>query len=245
MPEGRSEPPAPRIDQAGDAALIASLGDDLDIETSGWALRAAAWLERRRAEMPGLGAPVPGHASVLVSFEPDRMSENELRNLLLAALAGTRQRAQRGRVTRGEIPLPFDGGVRHEIPVSYGGSDGPDLAEVAGRTGLSEKQVIALHASVEYRVLVVGFMPGFPYLGFLPAALDLPRRATPRVRVPAGSVAIAGRQAGIYPFETPGGWHLIGRTDAALWDPGRDPPALLAPGDRVRFVPIPPRRPHP
>jgi KipI family sensor histidine kinase inhibitor len=124
------------------------------------------------------------------------------------------------------------------VPVRYGGPDGPDLAEVAARTGHSEADVVRLHAAVEYRVFCVGFVPGFPYLGLVPEELALPRRATPRLRVPAGSVAIAGRQTGIYPADTPGGWHLIGRTDLPVWDPGREPPALLQPGARVRFVPV-------
>ncbi len=133
-------------------------------------------------------------------------------------------------------PAPAPGPL-FEIPVRYGGLDGPDLAEVAERTGRSEAEVVALHAGPEYRVYLVGFVPGFPYLGVLPDELALPRRATPRVQVPAGSVAIAGRQTGIYPSPTPGGWHLIGRTDAPIWDARRDPPALLAPGARVLFVP--------
>ncbi len=215
----------PIIERMGDAALIATLAEELDPAASGWALRVAAAVAARRAGLPGLGAPVPGHASVLVPFDPGRCREPQVRALVETVLEATRRTE------------PTPGGVVHEIPVRYGGTDGPDLREVAGRTGLSEDAVIALHAGTEYRILVLGFMPGFPYLGILPAPLDLPRRATPRVRVPAGSVAIAGRQTGIYPFESPGGWHLIGRTDVPVWDPVRQPPALLAPGDRVRFVP--------
>jgi KipI family sensor histidine kinase inhibitor len=160
-----------------------------------------------------------------VPFDPDVIPEDEVRDLVAGVLVPTA-----GSVARRE-------GTLWEIGVSYGGADGPDLPDVAARTGLSEADVVRMHAGVEYRVFVLGFVPGFPYLGVVPAALDLPRRATPRVRVPAGSVAIAGRQAGIYPFATPGGWHLLGRTDAPLWDPRRDPPTLLAPGDRVRFTP--------
>ncbi len=223
------DPPAAghalRIDRLGDAALIVTLSDELDLRANAWARRAAAELEVRRPSVPGLDTAVPGHASVLVPFDPDRCAEEALRGLLAEVLDATR---------RSEAAA---GGILHEISVRYGGIEGPDLPEVAARTGLSEDQVVALHAGVEYRVLVLGFVPGFPYLGVVPAPLDLPRRATPRVRVPAGSVAIAGRQTGIYPFETPGGWHLIGRTEALLWDVRREHPALLAPGDRVRFVP--------
>jgi len=134
--------------------------------------------------------------------------------------------------------LPVDRAEVVSVPVRYGGSDGPDLAEVAARTGRTEADVMRLHAAVEYRVFCVGFVPGFPYLGLVPEELALPRRPTPRLHVPTGSVAIAGRQTGIYPADTPGGWHLIGRTDRRTWDPRREPPALLEPGARVRFVPV-------
>ncbi len=214
-----------RIEPIGDAALLVTLGDAVDLETNLQAHRLSAALGFRAASTAGLGRPVPGHASVLVPFDPDIASESAIRDLIEACAAEAPSVGRAG-----------DGPLR-EITVAYGGTDGPDLVEVAARTGLPEAEVVRLHASIEYRVLVVGFVPGFPYLGLLPEALDLPRRATPRVRVPAGSVAIAGRQCGIYPFATPGGWHLVGRTGATLWDPAADPPALLAPGDRVRFVP--------
>ena len=122
--------------------------------------------------------------------------------------------------------------------VRYGGDGGPDLVEVAERLGLAPRQVVELHASVLYRVAILGFMPGFAYLGEVPEALRLARRETPRGRVPAGSVAIAGRQTAVYPAATPGGWHLIGHTDTLLWDIERDPPAILRPGDHVRFEPV-------
>jgi len=124
-----------------------------------------------------------------------------------------------------------------EIPVIYGGEGGPDLAEVARHSGLSEKQVVELHASVDYVVWFLGFQPGFPYLGSLPERLHTPRRGEPRLRVPAGSVGIGGPQTGIYPLSTPGGWQLIGLTPVKLFDPHRDEPILLRPGDSVRFIP--------
>ncbi|HDH1528044.1 TPA: 5-oxoprolinase subunit PxpB [Klebsiella quasipneumoniae subsp. similipneumoniae] len=123
------------------------------------------------------------------------------------------------------------------IPVVYGGEAGPDLGVVAQHSGLSEKQVVELHASVEYLGWFIGFQPGFPYLGGLPAALATPRRAEPRVHVPAGSVGIGGAQTGIYPLATPGGWQLLGRTSLTLFDPSRKEPALLRVGDKIRFVP--------
>jgi KipI family sensor histidine kinase inhibitor len=122
-----------------------------------------------------------------------------------------------------------------EIAVRYGGADGPDLERVAAHAGLSAGEVVARHAASDYTVAMLGFAPGFPYLLGLDAALHVPRRANPRTRVPAGSVAIGGAQTGIYPRELPGGWNLIGCTPLTLFDPCRDQPCLLAPGDRVRF----------
>ena len=124
-----------------------------------------------------------------------------------------------------------------EIPVIYGKDAGPDLALVAHHANLSEKQVVELHASVDYVVWFLGFQPGFPYLGGLPEVLATPRRAEPRVSVPAGSVGIGGVQTGIYPLQSPGGWNLIGRTDLPLFNPALPEPVLLRPGDTLRFIP--------
>ncbi|WP_313824493.1 5-oxoprolinase subunit PxpB [Leclercia sp.] len=124
-----------------------------------------------------------------------------------------------------------------EIPVVYGTAAGPDLGEVARHAGLTEKQVVELHSSIDYVVWFLGFQPGFPYLGGLPEQLATPRRDEPRLQVPAGSVGIGGAQTGIYPLATPGGWQLIGHTPLPLFDPDRDEPVLLRPGDTVRFIP--------
>ena len=123
-----------------------------------------------------------------------------------------------------------------EIPVTYGGSAGPDLEDVAAACGLTPDEVCRRHAAVEYVVCFVGFLPGFPYLGLLDPSLRLPRRHAPRARVAPGSVAIAGEYTGVYPWASPGGWHLIGHTDLPLFELGATPPARLAPGGRVRFV---------
>lgn len=123
-----------------------------------------------------------------------------------------------------------------EVPVHYGGKDGPDLQVVADHAGLSVEEVVRRHTSAEYVVFFVGFQPGFAYLGGLDPALHTPRRAAPRLEVPAGSVGIGGAQTGIYPAASPGGWQLIGRTVSTLFDPARNPPTLLQPGDRVRFT---------
>lgn len=137
----------------------------------------------------------------------------------------------------GSEPLPEN--RMHEIPVVY---DGEDLPDVAQACGVSTAEVVRLHSSTEYVVAFLGFSRGFPYLSGLPAALQLPRRSPPRTRVPAGSVAIAFDQCGVYPMATPGGWHLLGRTDRQLFDPERQPPSELSPGDRVRFVDVGPPR---
>ena len=126
-------------------------------------------------------------------------------------------------------------GATIDVPVCYGGDFGPDLADVAALGGCTEDEVVRLHSGTEYRVYVVGFVPGFAYMGVVDDRLALPRRAAPRTRVPAGSVAIAAGQTGIYPMETPGGWHLLGRTPIRPFDPGRAEPVLFRPGDRVRF----------
>lgn len=211
----------PRVLAVGDAAVCVELGDTIDPELNA---RVRA-LDRALAEAPLRGQleTVPSYRSLLVSYDPHAIGFDELRHALL-------ERAHR--------PLA-DGsplGTLRKIPTRYGGADGPDLGRVAARLGLTENQVVRLHGSSEYTALMLGFMPGFAYLGTLDEALDTPRLETPRVRVPAGSVAIAARQTAIYPAASPGGWNLLGRTSLRLFDPQLDPPALILPGDRVRFV---------
>jgi inhibitor of KinA len=141
----------------------------------------------------------------------------------------------RERLTRLEIVAPPTGKVV-EVPVLYGGEFGPDLDDVARRTELTTDDVVRLHSLAEYTVYMIGFAPGFPFLAGLPEQLAVPRRDSPRLAVPAGSVAIGGRQTGIYPLSTPGGWRIIGRTSLRLFRPEVEPPTLLELGDRVRFV---------
>jgi KipI family sensor histidine kinase inhibitor len=207
------------IRPAGDAALLlAATADDTDQEGNAAARLAAAI---RAAALPGVADVVPGAATVLVSYEPGSWD---------AAFLASRLREVAG----GPVPaLPAATQPDLVIPTVY---DGPDLSRVAASTGLSETEVIARHAAVRYRVGWLGFSPGFGYLTGLDSALTaVPRRASPRVSVPAGSVALAGGLAAVYPAASPGGWQLIGRTNRMLWDPGQDPPALLAPGRHVRF----------
>ena len=171
----------------------------------------------------------PAYCSVLIKFDALKLRHDELEEILQLYLDRL-----------DEVALPEPRQV--EIPVCYGGEFGPDLNEVAAMHGMSAAQVIELHASVTYLVYFLGFVPGFAYLGELPEALVTPRLATPRRRVPPGSVGIAGNQAGVYPFATPGGWRLLGRTPMAMFRAERDELSLLAIGDRVRFVPIPSER---
>lgn len=204
----------------GEKALLVEFGDTLDEAVNARALGLAAHLARAEE----VTACVPGCASVLVEF--DRGQAEAVRGLI-------RQALEIGAAASGTVS-----GRRVVIPVHYGGADGPDLAFVARHNRLTEAEVVRLHASTIYRVYMIGFAPGFPYLGILPERIAAPRLDTPRARVPAGSVGIAGRQTGIYPRESPGGWRLIGRTELQLFDAGQDPPALLCAGDRVQFVAV-------
>jgi KipI family sensor histidine kinase inhibitor len=211
----------------GDAALLVTLGNHADPELTRQAHAVAAAIEGIRASTPGLGLPIPAHASVLVPLDALELDR-------AAATAAVAAAAREARASEPHEPAPTE---PIEIHVRYGGTDGPDLDEVAARVGLSPEDVVELHASARYVVLFLGFAPGFAYLGGLPEALVTPRRATPRQRVVAGTVAIAGGQTAIYPLSMPGGWNLIGRTEARLFDPTADPPARLSPGAVVRFVP--------
>jgi KipI family sensor histidine kinase inhibitor len=167
----------------------------------------------------------PAYASVLVDFEPRLFTHEEAEALVRERMESASH-------------APATEGRTIEIPVCYGGDLGPDLGDVARHTGLAPERVVELHASADYLVYFVGFSTCFPYLGGLPPELATPRLSNPRKHVPAGSVAIGGSQAGVYPIASPGGWRLIGRTSLRLFDPGAVPPPLLRMDDRVRFVPV-------
>jgi KipI family sensor histidine kinase inhibitor len=220
------------IEPFGDAALLITFGSTVDARLAARSRAAATALDAARAGLPAVGRPVPAHASVLVPFDPLAITLEEVVGLAERAVAAA-EAGLRG-VDPGEATTTI------EIPVRYGGADGPDLDAVAELHGLRPSDVVDAHASAIYHVLFLGFAPGFAYLGGLPPALATPRRASPRERVPAGSVGIAGEQTGVYPLAMPGGWQLIGRTDAVLFDPARPEPALFRPGATVRFVPLTP-----
>jgi len=205
----------------GDRALCIELGDSISEATN----RRVHGLAR---EIRGLGVPgilevVPTYRSLVVYYDPLRISYADLTSRL-GELEGTTE--------EGETVAPR----LVEIPTLYGGEYGPDIGDVAEHNGISEAEVIEIHAGTDYPIYMMGFLPGFPYLGGMSESIATPRLETPRSAIPAGSVAIAGRQTGIYPIESPGGWRIIGRTPISLFDPGREPPVEIEPGDYLRFV---------
>jgi len=216
---------AMRVVPLGDRAVLIQLGSTIDDETHRRVRAVSARLASRT--VPGMIEVVPAFASVAVHYDPARAPYIRFAEAVQAALADL-----------GEESLPTPRTV--EIPVRYGGEDGPDLGVVAAAHGLSADDVVRLHSAATYRVYMLGFAPGFPYLGGLPESLATPRRAEPRTTVPAGSVGIGGSQTGIYPLTTPGGWQIIGRTSLSLFDALRMPPTLLAIGDIVRFRAVAP-----
>ncbi|MDQ6722391.1 MAG: 5-oxoprolinase subunit PxpB [Candidatus Dormibacteraeota bacterium] len=194
--------------------MLAELGTRLDTALNTRAIALADALKKRR----DVRQAIAGYASVTVHFDPDQATHDSLAAAIKRLAAKRPRMAEPGRL--------------HRIPVTY---DGQDMQEVAARVNLSAEKVIEIHTRPIYRVFLVGFVPGWAYLGPLAEELELTRRHVPRTLVPAGSVAIAGRQTGIYPLPTPGGWHLIGRTNVKLFLPDSDPPCLFRAGDRVKF----------
>lgn len=209
-----------RLVPAGDSALLLELPPSIDPATSARVLAIARTLEARHGSM--LRDLVVGYCSLTVYFDPLAVDGPWLESAMLDAIAGL------------DATSGPDGALV-DVPVCYGGDLGPDLPDVAKAAGCSEEEVVALHCGTIYRVYLVGFVPGFPYMARVDPRLALPRRASPRPKVPAGSVALAAGQTGIYPMETPGGWHLIGRTPVKPYDPARAEPFLLRAGDQVRF----------
>jgi KipI family sensor histidine kinase inhibitor len=209
-----------RLIDASDRSLLLVFDEHITLPAHRDVLR----LTPRLSLLPGVTNVHPAYASILVDFDPLVTTHWQL------------ERAAEESYSQAEaMDLPEARTI--VIPVVYGGEQGPDLEQVAALTGLAPDEVIALHSGADYIVYFLGFSPGFPYLGGMPEAIATPRLDTPRRSVPAGSVAIGGRQTGVYPMASPGGWRIIGRTPLRLFDPAADPPALLRMGDHVKFVP--------
>lgn len=218
-----------RILDCGDAAFTIEFGNAIDPQLLAGVNALDTAIARLQAGggLPGVIETMPTFRSLTVFFDPLLTG----REALIATLQPLFAAAEAG-----ATPLE---GRRWRLPVCYEGDCAPDLAETAAAIGAGADEVVALHSGTEYRVYMLGFLPGFPFMGDLPERLRLPRRAEPRVRVPAGSVAIATGLTAIYPWESPGGWHLLGRCPVPLFDAGRAAPSLLAAGDRVCFEPVP------
>ena len=219
--------PAIHVRPLGDRAVLVEVGNEADDLTRRrvhalWSLLAAR-------PLAGVFDVVPGLASVVLHYEPS-LVERAPGVMPHAAIS----QSVRARVA--DLSITEQGAARSiEIPACYHADVAPDLAEVARHAGMTTEEVVALHSAGDYVVHMIGFLPGFPYLSGLDPRLTIPRRSSPRVRVPAGSIGIGGSLTGIYPLESPGGWQLIGRTSASLFSADREEPTLLRIGDRVRF----------
>lgn len=213
----------PRFLPGGDRALFIEFGDAIDPELNRRV--RSLLLAIQQAKPPGLVETVPTYRSLLVYYEPREIRPQDLKARLELLI---------GKAVAGGLPEP----KVTELPVVYGGEYGPDLDFVAEHNGLSPEEVIHLHAGQAYLIYMLGFIPGFAYLGGMSARIATPRLASPRAKIPAGSVGIAGNQTGIYPADSPGGWRLIGRTPVEVFHTEQEPPALLKMGDYVRFVPV-------
>lgn len=213
---------APRLVPSGDTALVVEFGDTIDRAINARVIALADCI--RRARIDGVVEMVPTFRSLMVHYDPMVLLHAELVQRVEALLAG---------LTTVEVQRRT-----WVLPTCYGGELSPDLDEVAQRTGLSTDDVISVLSAGTYHVYCIGFLPGWPYMGDLPEKLSLPRRENPRVKVPMGAVCIAQQLTGIYPLESPGGWHLLGRTPVRMFDKRRAKPVLLSPGDQVRYEPI-------
>jgi inhibitor of KinA len=212
-----------RLRTASDQAVLVYLGQEIGFPAHERVVRLLRLLQNE--PLPWLRNVQPAYCSLLVSFDACKVDHREVEATL---------RSYEERTEKFALPEPR----RVEIPVCYGGEFGPDLESVAATHGLEPERVVELHSSQRYHAYFLGFAPGFAYLGDLPEALATPRLCNPRKRVPAGSVGIAGKQTAVYPFATPGGWNLLGRTPLEMFRADREPMGLLEVGDEVKFRPI-------
>ena len=213
---------SPKFIPAGDSAVVIELGDEISPECN----RAVHALCKTLTDehIPAVRDIIPTYRSILVQYDAAQSSYDDMKSIL-----------------SNFPPSAEDASIAPliHIPVLYGGKHGPDLEDVARSAGITPQEVIDIHSNAEYLVYMMGFTPGFPYLGGMPPKIAAPRRTTPRAAIPQGSVGIAETQTGVYPIESPGGWQLIGRTPLTLFDPQRDTPSLLDAGARVKFQPLP------
>lgn len=212
-----------QLQRYGEDAVRIVLGDEINAEVHEKVRRCFSFV--KSLNLKGIIDVIPSFRSCLLKFDGGSISFD-----LLSALLSERE----GEINCVPLPEP----MRHEIPVRYGNRYGPDMEFICSFSGLTEAAVIETHSSYPYTVFAVGFMPGFPYMGIVDGRLSVPRLDTPRLKVPRGSVAIAGLQTGIYPFESPAGWRILGRTDAVTFDWRREPYSRFMIGDIVRFVSI-------
>ena len=217
---------APKVLPVGDSAVLVEFGDSIEPEVNDRVYAFAASVTA--AYIDGVEELVPTYRSLLVNYDLHTIAYEDI----AARLEELTQAAE------GPADTASGGGVIVHIPVAYGGEYGPDLEDVADHNGLSSQDVIDIHSGTGYRVFMLGFAPGFPYLGGMDERIACPRLQTPRVRVPAGSVGIAESQTGVYPNDSPGGWRIIGRTPVKLFDPDAEPPAAILPGSKVVFDPV-------
>lgn len=218
----------PRILPANDSSILIEFGDSIDYSINAQVYALQTEIENSNF-VDAVIETIPSYRSLLVEYDVGTLNYGDIRDQVSVLVK---------RTTVMEAAISDQASELHQIPVAYGGELGPDLETVAEHAGLDVEEVIAIHSGTDYHVFMLGFAPGFPYLGGMDERIACPRLSTPRTRVPAGSVGIAESQTGVYPNESPGGWQLIGRTPIALFDVDADPPAAMLPGTQVNFVPI-------
>ena len=221
-------PEYPRILPANDSSLLIEFGNSIDYSINARVYSLQHEIERSSL-IDAIIETIPSYRSLLVEYDIAALDYVDVRDQVAALIEKT---------VVADDAVTEIGSDSHQIPVAYGGEFGPDLETVAEHAGIEVEEVIAIHSGTDYHVFMLGFAPGFPYLGGMDDRIACPRLSTPRTRVPAGSVGIAEAQTGVYPNESPGGWQLIGRTPIALFDVDADPPAAMLPGTQVNFVPI-------
>ena len=218
----------PRILPANDSSILIEFGDSIDYSINARVYSLQSEIERSNL-VDAVIETIPSYRSLLIEYDVAVLTYAEIRDRVDALI---------GKTVASSNQIGDLGTESHRIPVTYGGRFGPDLETVAEHAGIDAEEVVAIHSGTDYHVFMLGFAPGFPYLGGMDERIACPRLATPRTRVPAGSVGIAESQTGVYPNESPGGWQLIGRTPIALFDVNAEPPAAMLPGTQVNFVPI-------